>query len=170
MRFVEPIISSQVEAHPARFASYIWRGPQGQLIDSDGLERYEKTVNGMDVILVILNPTLADMGPYPVEVLQPIIWSKNILTDSGESWQPCNTNSNSTCEERSESVSEITYLVMRQKAKVRVFSNKPEEEKFYRSGHELGYNISCSVEGFEINRTSASVYFRPCISYDNCQV
>ena len=84
--------------------------------------------------------------------------------------KPCNTNSNSTCQERSESVSEITYLVMRQKAKVRVFSNKPEEEKFYRSGHELGYNISCSVEGFEINRTSASVYFRPCISYDNCQV
>ena len=73
MRFAEAIISSKVEAHPARFASYIWRGPQGQLIDSDGLERYEKTVNGMDVILVITNPTLADMGPYPVEVLQPII-------------------------------------------------------------------------------------------------
>ena len=60
----------QVEAHPADYASYIWRGPQGQEIDSAGLERYEKTVNGEDVRLVIFNPTLADMGPYPVEVVK----------------------------------------------------------------------------------------------------
>ena len=60
--------SFKVEAHPSHYASYIWRGPQGQEIDSDGLERYEKTVNGEDVRLVIFNPTLADMGPYPVEV------------------------------------------------------------------------------------------------------
>ena len=67
-------------------------------------------------------------------------------------------------------MSENTYLVIRQKAKVKVFSNKPEEEKFYQSEHKQGYNISCSVEGYEINRTSASIYFRPCISYDLCQV
>ena len=61
----------QVEAHPSHYASYIWKGPQGQEIDSKGLERYEKTVNGEDVRLVIFNPTLADMGPYPVEVVEP---------------------------------------------------------------------------------------------------
>ena len=81
--------------------------------------------------------------------------------------KPCK---NSTCQEKSESVSENTYLVIRQEAKVKVFSNKPEEDNFYQSEHKQGYNISCSVEGYEINRTSASVYFRPCISYDTCQV
>ena len=59
---------------------------------------------------------------------------------------------------------------MRQEAKVKVFSNKPEEDKFYQSEHKQGYNISCSVEGYQINRTSASIYFRPCISFDTCQV
>ena len=53
---------------------------------------------------------------------------------------------------------------------MKVFSNKPEEDKFYQSEHKLGYNISCSVQGYEINRTSASIYFRPCISFDTCQV
>ena len=57
--------------------------------------------------------------------------------------KPCK---NSTCQEKSESVSENTYLVIRQKAKVKVFSNKPEEDKFYQSEHKQGYNISCSVE------------------------
>ena len=64
--------------------------------------------------------------------------------------------------------------MIRQKAKVKVFSNKPEEEKFFQKQQALlsehGYNISCSAEGFEINRTSASLYFRPCVSYDTCQV
>ena len=64
-----PLKFRKVEAHPAQYASYIWRGPQGQEIDSDRNRRYEKIVDGENVKLVIHNPTLADMGPYPVEVV-----------------------------------------------------------------------------------------------------
>ena len=64
-----PLNFEKVEAHPAHYASYIWRGPQGQEIDSDRNRRYEKIVDGENVKLVIHNPTLADMGPYPVEVI-----------------------------------------------------------------------------------------------------
>ena len=43
-----------------------------QEIDSDGLKKYSLTLSGRDylkdVTLVIHNPTLADMGPYPLEV------------------------------------------------------------------------------------------------------
>ena len=58
----------QVMAHPAQFASYIWRGPQGEEIAWRSLERYKMTVEKENVKLVIYNPTLADMGPYPIEV------------------------------------------------------------------------------------------------------
>ena len=87
---------------------------------------------------------------------------------------PCNDKINASCQAKSESITTNTSLVIRQKAKVKVFSNKPEEEKFFQKQQALlsehGYNISCSAEGFEINRTSASLYFRPCISYNACQV
>ena len=87
---------------------------------------------------------------------------------------PCIDKINVSCQAKSESITTNTSLVIRQKAKVKVFSNKPEEEKFFQKQQALlsehGYNISCSAEGFEINRTSASLYFRPCISYNACQV
>ena len=45
---------------------------QFQEIDSDGLKKYSLSVSGRDylkdVTLVIHNPTLADMGPYPLQV------------------------------------------------------------------------------------------------------
>ena len=168
-----PLNFRKVEAHPAHYASYIWRGPQGQEIDSDRNRRYEKIVDGENVKLVIHNPTLADMGPYPVEVVTANDKIASTLFQVRVDI-PCNDKINASCQAKSESITTNTSLVIRQKAKVKVFSNKPEEEKFFQKQQALlsehGYNISCSAEGFEINRTSASLYFRPCISYNACQV
>ena len=69
---------------------------------------------------------------------------------------------------QSQSMSEVTYLKVRQAAKTTITSSKPETAKFHKVGSN--YTVSCGVEGYPVDTSSAAIHFRPCASFDDCQL
>ena len=128
-----------VEARPRHLATFVWRDPRGNEIDTSS-PKYEMTLEDFDVKLVIRDVTISDIGAYPFEV--------SVVSDHG----------NKT---RTESL----VLVVNRDPEVDINIEKNLAKPFFETNKR--YTASCDVTGYPIDKSSLEFYTMRCESYPN---
>ena len=127
-----------IEARPLSCATFTWRGPRGEIIVDNKLEKYEKVVDGDQIKLVIKNVSVDDMGPYTFEVF--------VETERDK-----------------KNANETMALIVKKEPRVEISFDKNLVDEV---GTES--TISCNVKGYPIDKDSLEFYFYPCDNYKLC--
>ena len=128
-----------VEARPRHLATFVWRDPRGNEIDTSS-PKYEMTLEDFDVKLVIRDVTINDIGAYPFE--------GSVVSEQG----------NKT---RTESL----VLVVNRDPEVDIIIEKNLAKPFFEPNK--GYTASCDVTGYPIDKSSLEFYTMTCDGYPN---
>lgn len=128
-----------VEARPRNLATFVWKDPRGNVIDTDS-PKYEMTIDDFDVKLVIRDVTIGDIGAYPFEV--------SVVSDHGNKTR-----------------TETLVLVVNKDPEVNINIEKNLAKPFFEPNK--GYTASCDVTGYPIDKSSLEFYTMSCDSYPN---
>ena len=127
-----------VEARPRNLATFVWRDPRGNVIDTSSSPKYEMTLDDFEVKLVIRDVTISDMGAYPFEV--------SVVSEHGNKTR-----------------TETLVLVVNKDPEVDITIEKNPAKPFFEPNK--GYTASCDVKGYPIDKSSLEFYTMTCDSY-----
>ena len=128
-----------VEARPRNFATFVWKDPRGNVIDTNN-PKYEMTIVDFDVKLVIRDVSLSDIGVYPFEV--------SVTSERGNKTR-----------------TETLVLVVNSDPEIDINIDKNPAKPFYEANK--GYTASCHVTGYPIDKNSLEFYTISCDSFPN---